>query len=105
MSLSGMEQMAYIARQSDVLREHALEKDQRRTIRQKALNNEERRQLEKSHAVASMGENEKIDALRQDERKQDPQRSRDKLAEDSSFSAKSHYYNDPNLGGNIDISS
>ncbi|NIZ18983.1 hypothetical protein [Entomospira culicis] len=105
MGVSGIEQMAYLARQADIGKEQAIDKEQKRALRKKMEESEQLRHVEKSQAVPSMSENDKIEALGRDDSSDEQRRASQKGSDDEVIAKKSHYYHDPSLGGHIDISS
>jgi LmbE family N-acetylglucosaminyl deacetylase len=105
MSLTGLEQMSYLARTADVANGKSIEKDKKRTLKMKSEELERQRRIERSQAVLVMGESDKIEALSHQQHP-DQDGSHGKKGDDpSDFSKKREYYNDPSLGSHIDISS
>lgn len=105
MSLSGLEQMGYLLRQSDTVQQELQEKKLRKTLEEKTQEQSKQRHLEKSQSVRSTGENEKIEALEHEELNDDSAIFQKKNHPSKVKNKKSHYYNDPSLGGHVDISS
>ncbi|NIZ46446.1 hypothetical protein PVA44_05910 [Entomospira nematocerorum] len=105
MNLSGIEQMAYLARQADVANIESQEKQVKRHQKAKKEEFEQKERVEKSQVVSSMKGSDKIEALSKEQPKDHRDRGQKREDEDSQHMQKHQYYNDPSLGGNIDISS
>ncbi|NIZ41120.1 hypothetical protein PVA45_06355 [Entomospira entomophila] len=105
MNLSGIEQMAYLARQADVANVESQEKQVKRQQKAKKEEFEQKKRVEKSQVVSSMNGSDKIEALSREQPKDQRDRGQKHEDDDSQHLQKQQYYNDPSLGGHIDISS